>query len=268
MVYTPEQQEKYNAWFQKETSQFGPVHWSDSEVDLILDDVSASSDVALQKLIHFFGSIELEFISKQGLAKLAAAGYVTPESIITANLGDIQSIVGNANGQKGMASMKEKLSNVKPWFLAGAHPAMGRGVGMRKLKKVFDVHGQILDLTLSQLVDVPGIETTTANKILNGEQDYKNFLIAIDGHYSIDDEPEVQVTTGPLVGMSFAFTGYRDKDANAKIEELGGEIHSGVKKDTTHLVAKDPNSGSAKLQKAIDKGIKVIGPDELWNIIS
>lgn len=252
-----------------DASVVGAYHWSEpngagKRIDLILDDVSSSSDVALQKLIHFFGSIELEFISKQGLAKLASAGYVTPESIITANLGDIQSIVGNANGQKGMASMKEKLSNVKPWFLAGAHPAMGRGVGMRKLKKVFDVYGQILDLTLSQLIDVPGIDTTTANKILNGEQNYKNFLTAIDGYYSIDDAPETKVTTGPLIGMKVAFTGYRLKpDAQAKLVELGGEIHNSVKSDTTHLVAKDPNSGSGKLKKAAAKGIKIISGAEM-----
>lgn len=256
-----------------DSSVVGEYSWSapnakGDRVDFILDDVESSSDVKLQRLLQFFSSIGLEFISKKGIAKLYQAGYDTPEDIITASVGTVQGIVGNANGQKGMASLKSKLTNVKPWMLAGSHPAFGRGVGRRKLKKVFDHHGKILGLSMDELVSVPSIEMTTARKIQNAEMEYKAFLNSISGHYSLDDAPEVKVTGGPLVGLSFAFTGYRDKDANARIEELGGEVHSSVRKDTTHLVAKNPNSGSGKLVKAQQRGVTIIGIDELQRMIS
>jgi NAD-dependent DNA ligase len=43
-----------------------------------------------------------------------------------------------------------------------------------------------------------------------------------------------------------------------RIVELGGTSSDSMKADTTILIAKDPGSGSAKLQKAIDKGIPVM----------
>jgi len=70
----------------------------------------------------------------------------------------------------------------------------------------------------------------------------------------------VVATEGPLVGMSFCVTGVLSKkreDVHAEIRAAGGEVHDGVKKNTSYLVAGD-KTGKSKLDQAKKFGTKVI----------
>ncbi|MDP8999615.1 MAG: NAD-dependent DNA ligase LigA [Myxococcota bacterium] len=76
--------------------------------------------------------------------------------------------------------------------------------------------------------------------------------------------PEV-ASEGPLKGMSFCVTGVlsrKREDVHADIRAAGGEVHDGVKKNTTYLVAGD-KTGKSKLDQAKKSGTKVIGEAEL-----
>jgi DNA ligase (NAD+) len=80
--------------------------------------------------------------------------------------------------------------------------------------------------------------------------------------------PEV-ATEGPLKGASFCLTGVLSKkreDVHADIRAAGGEVHDGVKKNTTYLVAGD-KTGKAKLDQAKKVGAKVIGEKDLYDLI-
>ena len=68
--------------------------------------------------------------------------------------------------------------------------------------------------------------------------------------------------------MIFVFTGIRMKSEESIVESRGGKIASSVSKNTTHLVCRDPYSGSSKLEKAKSIGAKIIGVDEFLKIIS
>jgi NAD-dependent DNA ligase len=54
------------------------------------------------------------------------------------------------------------------------------------------------------------------------------------------------------------FTGVRSAELEKKIQEQGGEIKSGISKAVTILVCKDPTSGSSKMKKAMELGIRVM----------
>ena len=65
---------------------------------------------------------------------------------------------------------------------------------------------------------------------------------------------------GPLMGMIFCVTGVlsrKREDVHADIRAAGGEVHDGVKKNTTYLVAGD-KTGKSKLDQAKKFGTKVI----------
>jgi DNA ligase (NAD+) len=75
---------------------------------------------------------------------------------------------------------------------------------------------------------------------------------------------------GPLRSFSFSVTGVlskRREDVHADIRAAGGEVHDGVKKNTTYLVAGD-KTGKAKLDQAKKAGTKVIGEHELYELIA
>jgi DNA ligase (NAD+) len=75
---------------------------------------------------------------------------------------------------------------------------------------------------------------------------------------------------GPLKGMSFCVTGVLSKkreDVHEDIRRAGGEVHDGVKKNTTYLVAGD-KTGKAKLDQAKKSGAKVIDERALYELIA
>ncbi|HLK36172.1 MAG TPA: NAD-dependent DNA ligase LigA [Polyangiaceae bacterium] len=81
--------------------------------------------------------------------------------------------------------------------------------------------------------------------------------------------PEV-AASGPLLGMTFCVTGVlsrKREDVHADIRKAGGEVHDGVKKTTTHLVAGD-KTGKAKLDQAKKYGTKVISETELDEMLA
>jgi NAD-dependent DNA ligase len=63
--------------------------------------------------------------------------------------------------------------------------------------------------------------------------------------------------------MVVVFTGLRLKEEEKLLELRGAKIGSSVSKNTTHLVCKDPNSGSSKLEKAKSLGIEIMSVDDL-----
>jgi DNA ligase (NAD+) len=74
---------------------------------------------------------------------------------------------------------------------------------------------------------------------------------------------------GPLKGMTFCVTGVLTKkreDVHADIRAAGGEVHDGVKKNTTYLVAGE-KTGKSKLDQAKKFGTKVIGEKELYELL-
>jgi DNA ligase (NAD+) len=80
--------------------------------------------------------------------------------------------------------------------------------------------------------------------------------------------PEV-AAEGPLKGMSFCVTGVltrKREDVHAEIRAAGGEVHDGVKKNTTYLVAGD-KTGKSKLDQAKKFGTKVITEAELDGLL-
>ena len=70
-----------------------------------------------------------------------------------------------------------------------------------------------------------------------------------------------------LVGKVFVFTGIRMKNEEEILISRGATIGGSVSKSTTHLVCKDSNSGSAKLEKAKSMGVKIIEVDELLALL-
>src|SRR5262249_45727874 len=81
---------------------------------------------------------------------------------------------------------------------------------------------------------------------------------------------EVVAADGPLKGKSVCVTGVLSKkreDVHADIRAAGGEVHDGVKKNTTYLVAGE-KTGKAKLDQAKKFGTKVIDEKGLYELIA
>ena len=92
--------------------------------------------------------------------------------------------------------------------------------------------------------------------------EFNQFLEEYKLTYTVDttynNETDV-VVGGKLSGKAFVFTGFRDKDLEAKIVENGGRVEGKIsqKNNVTHLVVKSLENTSQKILKAKEMGIEI-----------
>jgi len=119
--------------------------------------------------------------------------------------------------------------------------------------------------SIQEVMDIDGIGEILANEYVNNYDIFFNFIK--DLPVTISEKVEVVPMGNDLVDMTFVYTGIRDKNSEEVIVSRGGKIGSSVSKNTTHLVCKDPNSGSSKLEKAKSLGIKIMSLQDLEDFL-
>jgi len=86
---------------------------------------------------------------------------------------------------------------------------------------------------------------------------------------SEEDQIMDEAPPSSLKGMVFALTGTLS-ESRAKMSKLitshGGKVAASMTKNVTHLLAADPTEDSAKLNKAREAGVKIVGEKFLSNL--
>lgn len=255
------QSKKFQSWFQTNVVERYSAEWTETGVDLIAGNFKDRKDTQIQTLLDFFSTLEVANMKEGSITTLYDGGFMTIVDIIHADEDVLVGLIGS-NGSKIYKSLHEKLSNIDPWILYGAHPAFGRGVGTRKFKALFDKLGPMADshrLTYDLITSVEGFQDKTAQKIVGGLAEFNAFLADIYGKYKFKTPKAIG---GALDGQKICFTGFRDADLQAFIEANGGEVQSSVSSKTTLLITKEANSTSGKAKKARENGTTVIGLDQ------
>lgn len=264
-------------WQEPTEAEFGPLEWTDGNVDLFMTDPSQNRQVQLEIMNAMFGStgLDVPHLREGSIEKLYEAGLKTPASIILADEATLKAGAGDSAGKKIYEGLKLKLGNVELGILAGASNLMGRGIGRRKMTKLIEALGN--DVVLTETADaalvkkisaLEGFGDNIAQTIVDNLETFRAFLKEIDGHYTLV-APKEKVVGGDLEGITVVFTGIRDKDLEAKIVARSGVIGSSVNKNTTYLVAKDPDGNSSKLVKAreligAENVISIMDAKERW----
>jgi len=245
-----------------------PEHavWGNTEVDLYTTDNSHQDAINMQILEHFFDKMQVDHVGAGNIAKLYEAGITTPIEAISAQ-GDVYKTAVGSNGVKAYEDLHRKLKLLTPARLFAALGSFGRGMGERKLTALFAVipYEQIISgqVAAGDIATVDGFEAKSARKILEGVDDARTQYAEIK-QYIAFMMPKAKPVDGTLSGQVFCPTGVRfTPDIVEKITSQGGEVTDTFGSKVTTLVAKDPNSGSSKIQKALDKGVKVITLDQL-----
>lgn len=243
--------------------------WTKSGVDLVLENANANATVQLEQLIDFAAKVGIDHIGEGNMKAIYDAGYTTVTDFVKMQSNDLGLAIGSSiMGKKIQASKLEKTTKA-PWYIiAGAHPAFGRGVGVRKMKKLYDAFaGDISKLkSVATIAAVDGFDHKTASKIGAG---YETFMEFVEDCGSALSFAKYEAPKGgDLSGQTFLFTGFRDKGLEKQIEDKGGKISSSVSSKLTYLVAVDPNETSGKLTKARELGTKIITRDQLIEVLN
>ena len=239
-------------------------------VELTLDytecpDPELVDEVEIQKIVYFCSKLGVDFAGEGNIRRIMKENLETDgiEELISTDIEIYQEEIG-INGIKFYGSLHSKLKDADICVFMDAVGAFGRGMGEKKLRKVLDKYNT-LEVTYEQLMETEGFAEISSEQYVNNLYNYYQWVNWMDHIGYPLTIKEKKIVSDECVNVNICFTGVRDKDLEEVIKEKGGKICSSVTKVCNVLVAKDPNSGSSKLKKAIDNGIEVISLDEAWS---
>ena len=239
-------------------------------VELELDytecpDPEIVDEVEIQKIVYFCSKLGVDFAGEGNIRRIMCEDLESDgiEQLIETDIETYQEEIG-VNGIKFYGSLHKKLKEVDICEFMDAVGAFGRGIGEKKLRKVLDKYNT-LDVTYEQLMETEGFAEISSQQYVDNLVFYQQWMDYMENiGYPITIK-EKKVVSNECANVNICFTGVRDKNLEEVIKEKGGKICSSVTKVCNVLVAKDPNSGSSKLKKAIDNGVEVISLDEAWS---
>jgi DNA ligase (NAD+) len=221
--------------------------------------------------IDHLGTALVDQLVERGIVHDVAELYrLTPEAIAELTR------MGEKSAQNVFASIERSKERTLDRLLCGLGiPQVGQ-VAARQLAEEAGTLEQMLAWTEPEArehVDAirgfgPKMVDSVVAFLLDPEQ--RALMEKLVDHSVGRPQPREEVAAeGPLKGMSFCVTGVLSKkreDVHAEIRAAGGEIHDGVKKNTTYLVAGE-KTGKAKLDQAKKYGTKVIDENGLNDLL-
>jgi len=224
--------------------------WNETNIELMCTNHSGCSDQLLQKAISFFEILDVDSVGEGNIKAFFDAGYDSVPKILKMSQKDMESI-DRFGKRKADLIYKSIHSKMKGVTLAKLQHASGffEGLGSKKLELV---EGVALDK--KALLKIGGFAEKSVDIYLNGLSDYEEFVKDLP----ITIAQKQQASSDELEGEIIVFTGFRNPEWEAAVEDKGGKLGSSLSKKTTILVALDVSGNSGKLSKARNYGTNLM----------
>jgi NAD-dependent DNA ligase len=263
--------------------------------------------IIVKKLTYFFTTLNIKWMAESTIEKFVSNGYDDLWKILEADKKDIQQIegLGKTIVDKLYVSIDDGLQERKLEEIMAASQIFGRGIGVRKFKLITQTHSNILQIYkesglthVTELINnIVGFDTKTTSKIVDNMGEFIKYLDKFlklkpnllkqkiirksksskkeksDSDYESDLESKSKskskskLNLSKYKGKTIVFTGFRDKEIEEQLEQIGSKISGSVSKNTELLVASDPNENSNKIVKAKELEIEVISKEEFYKRI-
>lgn len=238
------------------------IVWNENGIELIT--LTENDSQKLKSIISFFEILNCDNVGSGVVSQLYNFGYKTIKDILSLNISDLEKLDGFGKRKATIIfnSIQKSIKNVKLSKLQHATNIFV-GIGSKKLDLLEHFKKRP---TIEQVMQIDGFAEISAKIYVENYDKFFDFIK--DLPITIEEKVEVTKTSNDLEGMVVAFTGIRLKNEEYTLTSRGGKISSSISKYTTHLVCKDPNSGSSKLEKAKSLGVKVISVEDFLKIIN
>ena len=237
------------------------IGWNDAGIELMT--LSETDEQKIKKNIAFFEILEADQLGPGIIEQLWGAGFKTIEQILNLTINDLESIdrFGKKKAKIVFDSIKKSVKDVqlsKLQHATGIFPGLGS-------KKLALLEHFVVKPTIQEVMQIEGFAEISAKAYVDNYDNFRTFVAQLPVTFA--EKVEVEQIGNDFEGMVVVFTGIRMKDEEKLLEARGARISSSVSKNTTHLVCKDPHSGSSKLEKAKSLGVKIMGVDELLDLL-
>lgn len=240
--------------------------WNDTHIDIMVQ--GSSSQVELRQLEHFCSTLDVQYVAAGTLKKLYDHGFDTIPKILRVTEEELLKIDGvKETSAKRIVEGIASIKSARCEDLMVASNIFGRGLGKKKIALIVSSFPCILDgkaPTTAELESVEGIGPQTASAFIKGLPAFFKFMqeARLQCKPVVPKEANHQSQSFNFTKEVIVFTGFRNKEWESLIHANGGKVTTTVSKNTTLLVATNPDDESSKVQKARELGIIIISKDQ------
>jgi NAD-dependent DNA ligase/DNA polymerase/3'-5' exonuclease PolX len=254
-------------------------HWTDTHVDIILDDVGEDVGVREKEITAFFTGLSVDGLSSGNVKRIVTAGFDSVPKIIKMTKKDFETVEGFKTKmiEKVYTSLHDKIDNASLLEIMAASNKFGRGIGEKKIRPIMDEYPDILtrsetsEKKITMLKAIKGIGKENANAFVEHIPDFMAFLkeCGLEGKLTGQIKPvlenkmvETFDTNHALYQKHIVMTKVRDKTIIEGLSKVGGVLDDSIGKNTFVLVVKSKDDVSNKTKYANEHNIPIMTPEE------
>lgn len=253
--------------------EHGVYDWNENQVEFVLKQDNAQ--VLAAKIEHFLNKLDVKNVGPARVETFVKGGLVSIYHVLAATPQHFEAMerIGPHLAQQIWTEIHTKIQNV-PLAKLMAASCIFPNLGERRIQLIVEAHPNIMDYVTAdkgQLIaliqSIKGFkklaELFVANlpTFVQWLKQHPMITIKQTGSLLQMDPSRPQVPQN-LVGMTFVFTGQRDKEMETQIQERGGKIGTAVSKNTAYLIMHDMSEVKGKAEKAMGLGVKVVSKDQ------
>lgn len=253
-------------------------HWTDTNVDIILDNAGEDPTVREKTITGFFVGLEIDGLSSGNIKRLIAGGFDTIPKIVHMSKSDFKLVEGfkEKMTEKIYTSLHDKLEKATIVDIMAASGLLGRGMGHRKLEPIMVAFPDILSSKMSEaekiqkLKTVKGIGKENAESFVSNIGKFNAFYKELfPGKSPVvlqnvlrETVPVLVNKSSPLYGKKIVMTKIRDKEIIEWLKTVGATLEDSMKKDIFILIVKSHEDESNKTKFAKENNIPIMTPDD------
>ena len=259
-----------------------PYIWNDTRVDIMLSSDEKNRDHDIKEFVYFMKALDIQGVGPGIITKLYDSGFDTIKKIFNIKYDDIIKIDGfKEKSANNVLNGLSKIHSIDCLNLMDASNIFGRGYGERKLKMITDKFPCLLNfdkvnrekslkLTVSDLITTDGIAEISAKLFIDNLPKFYEFYddLNIKCNSPIEVvENKIIANNSNINGRGFLFTGFRSKEHEKMITDLGGLIKTSISKSLDYLIVANKDTDNTKVKKAQEFGIKIIDIKDLEKLL-
>ena len=257
-------------------------HWTDTHVDIVLDNLGEDESVLEKNITAFFTSLKVDGLSGGNVKRFIKAGFNSVPKILKMSRKDFEEVEGFKAKmiEKVYTSLHDKVDKASLLEIMAASNLLGRGIGERKIRPILDTYPDILTRMekpadkIMLLRGIKGIGPENAKSFIDHIDEFMAFLKECGLENKLEkpkEEPPLENkmvetfnTTHPLYQKHIVMTKVRDKAIIEGLQKVGGVLDDSIGKNTFTLIVKTKDDVSNKTKYAEEHGIPIMTPPEFY----
>jgi DNA ligase (NAD+) len=261
----------------------GEWKWTESGKHIVLVDPGADQGVAAKQIENFFKKLEVRGAGAGVVARLVSAGFDTIPKVLAATVDDLRGIpgFGAKSSEALVTAIRDTTSGMTLVDVMNASNAFGRFFGRKRLQAIVDAFPRLASdrgfvPSAADLESrVEGVSSKLAQAFITGLREFNDSPFALllqisqnnnNNNNNKPSERTPNVDKAVLLGFKVVFTGFRDKDLEARIVKAGGRVEDSIleRKDDparTLLVFDKHDTTTTKAKKAAKIGARALSKD-------